>query len=133
MKVIKNIFKKDTLVEMGGIMTGTLTADVVNTQVTPRILKSAQAQKFAPAIPLATGLVLSGSGKKFVKTTGYGMMANAISSLAKTYLPQTVKSTVGIDGVGQVMMSGVENPLMGTMDSDSGFDYSSQPGGEMDY
>jgi hypothetical protein len=132
MKVVKNIFKKDTLVEIAGITAGTLTADVVNTQVTPRILKSAQAQKFAPAIPLATGLVLSGSGKKFLKTTGYGMIANAMSSLAKTYLPQTVKSTVGIDGIGQVMMSGVDTPLMGTMDSD-GFDYSAQPGGEMDY
>lgn len=132
MKVVKNIFKKDTLVEIAGITAGTLTADVVNTQVTPRILKSAQAQKFAPAIPLATGLVLSGSGKKFVKTTGYGMIANAMSSLAKTYLPQTVKSTVGIDGIGQVMMSGVDTPLMGTMDTD-GFDYSAQPGGEMDY
>lgn len=132
MKVVKNIFKKDTLVEIAGITAGTLTADVVNTQVTPRILKSAQAQKFAPAIPLATGLVLSGSGKKFVKTTGYGMIANAMSSLAKTYLPQTVKSTVGIDGIGQVMMSGVDSPLMGTMDSD-GFDYSAEPGGEMSY
>jgi len=132
MKVVKNIFKKDTLVEIAGITAGTLTADVVNTQVTPRILKSAQAQKFAPAIPLATGLVLSGSGKKFLKTTGYGMIANAMSSLAKTYLPQTVKSTVGIDGIGQVMMSGVDTPLMGKMDSD-GFDYSAQPGGEMDY
>jgi len=132
MKVVKNIFKKDTLVEIAGITAGTLTADVVNTQVTPRILKSAQAQKFAPAIPLATGLVLSGSSKKFLKTTGYGMIANAMSSLAKTYLPQTVKSTVGIDGIGQVMMSGVDTPLMGTMDSD-GFDYSAQPGGEMDY
>lgn len=132
MKVVKNIFKKDTLVEIAGITAGTLTADVVNTQVTPKILKSAQAQKFAPAIPLATGLVLSGSGKKFLKTTGYGMIANAMSSLAKTYLPQTVKSTVGIDGIGQVMMSGVDTPLMGTMDTD-GFDYSAQPGGEMDY
>jgi len=132
MKVVKNIFKKDTLVEIAGITAGTLTADVVNTQVTPRILKSAQSQKFAPAIPLATGLVLSGSSKKFLKTTGYGMIANAMSSLAKTYLPQTVKSTVGIDGIGQVMMSGVDTPLMGTMDSD-GFDYSAQPGGEMDY
>jgi len=132
MKLVKNIFKKDTLVEIAGITAGTLTADVVNTQVTPRILKSAQAQKFAPAIPLATGLVLSGSAKKFLKTTGYGMIANAMSSLAKTYLPQTVKSTVGIDGIGQVMMSGVDTPLMGTMDTD-GFDYSAQPGGEMDY
>ena len=79
MKVVKNIFKKDTLVEIAGITAGTLTADVVNTQVTPRILKSAQAQKFDPAIPLATGLVLSGSGKKFLKTTGYGMIANAMS------------------------------------------------------
>lgn len=128
---VRNIFKKDSLVEIAGITTGTLTADLVNSQVSPRILKTAQLQKFAPAIPLATGLVLAGSPKKFLKTTGYGMIANAMSSVAKTYMPQTVKNTVGIDGIGaDVLMSGVSQPLMGTSDS---YDYSSSEAGEMDY
>ena len=135
MKVIKNIFKKDTLVEVGGVMAGTLTADVVNSKVTPKILKTAKTQKFAPAIPLGVGIALAGSGRKFVKTAGYGMMANAMSSIAKTYLPPAVKSTVGIDGIGgEVLMSGVDSPLIaGVSAVESGFDYSATPEGEMSY
>lgn len=133
MEYVKKIFKKDTLVEITGVAAGTFAADLVNSQVTPKILKSSQMQRFAPAIPLGLGLALSFSAKKFTKTVGYGMLSNAMSSVIKTYLPPAVKSTVGIDGIGNVMMSGVDTPLMGTMDSEAGFDYSQTPGGEMDY
>ena len=130
----KNIFKKETLVEVGGLAVGSVTAEIVNKQVTPKVLP-ANLDKFAPAVPILVGALFSTSAKRLTKTIGYGMMANGITTYANDLIPMGVKKTVGIDGVDpNILMSGVDAPLMSGIGAmDSGFDYSATPGGEMDY
>ena len=72
-------------------------------------------------------------GVKLVASSGIGTIAAGVAKAFKEVLPSSVKSSVGIDGIGQVMMSGTGTPLMGTQSMDSGFDYTSPAGGEMDY
>jgi hypothetical protein len=129
---VKNILKKENLVAAAGLGVGSIAAETVTSKVAPMVLKSATAQKYAPAIPILAGMVIQ-TGTGVVKSVGHGMIAAGVAKAFKEVLPASVKSSVGIDGIGQVMMSGTGTPLMGTQSMDSGFDYTSPAGGEMSY
>jgi hypothetical protein len=129
---VKDILKKENLVAAAGLGVGSVAADAVTKKVAPMVLKSATAQKYAPAIPILAGMLIQ-TGSGVVKSVGHGMIANGVAQAFKEVLPSNVKSQVGIDGTGQVLMSGVSQPLMGTPNAASGYDYTSSAEGEMAY
>ena len=129
---VKNILKKENLVAAAGLGVGSVAAETVTAKVAPMVLKSATAQKYAPAIPILAGMVIQ-TGKGVVKSVGHGMIANGVAQAFKEVLPAEVKSKFAITGTDEVLMSGVSQPLMGTQSMSSGFDYTSPAGGEMSY
>jgi hypothetical protein len=60
----------------------------------------------------------------FARKVGHGMIANGVANLAKTYLPETFKSSMGVGAYGEDVMMGVGNQdtLMGTSPL-TAFDY----------
>lgn len=119
---IQNILKKDNLVAAAGLGAGSLAAEMVNAKVTPMILP-ATFDKFAPAVPILAGMIIQTS-TGFARKVGHGMIANGVANLAKTYLPETFKSSMGVGAYGENVMMGVGNQdtLMGTSPLQA-FDY----------
>ena len=130
---VKNILKKDNLMSAAGLGVGSIAAEVVSSKVTPMILKSEAAQKFAPAVPILAGMVIQ-TGRGVTKSIGHGMIANGVANLAKEFLPATFKAQMGVGAYGDDVLMGVngQDTLMGTRTSDS-FDYTASESGEMDY
>lgn len=124
---VKNILKRDNLMSAAGLGVGSIAAEVVTSKVTPMVLKSEAAQKFAPAIPILAGMVIQ-TGTGITKSVGHGMIANGVANLAKEYLPATLKEQLGVGA--DVMMSGTGETLIAGSDS---FDYTSGDAGEMDF
>lgn len=129
---VKNILKKENLVAAAGLGVGSVAAETVTAKVAPMVLKSAAAQKYAPAIPILAGMLIQ-TGKGVVKSVGHGMIANGVAQAFKEVLPANVKQQFAINGTDEVLMSGTHTPLMGTSSMSSGFDYTSPAEGEMAY
>lgn len=128
---VKNILKKENLVGAAGLGAGSLSAEVVLSKVAPML--PAGAAKFAPALPILAGLVLSNS-KGFLGHVGKGMLAQGVAGVAKTIIPADTKASLGIGGdvmMGSVMMGESLAPVAG-FSSDS-YDYTSSAAGEMSY
>jgi len=129
---VKNILKKENLVGAAGLGAGSLSAEVVLSKVAPML--PAGAAKFAPALPILAGLVLSNS-KGFLGHVGKGMLAQGVAGVAKTIIPADTKASLGIGGddtmLGNVMMGENLAPVAG-YSSDS-YDYTSAAAGEMSY
>jgi len=128
---VKNILKKENLVGAAGLGAGSLSAEVVLSKVAPML--PAGAAKFAPALPILAGLVLSNS-KGFLGHVGKGMIAQGVAGVAKAYIPADTKASLGIGGdvmMGSVMMGESLAPVAG-FSSDS-YDYTSAAAGEMSY
>jgi hypothetical protein len=128
---VKNILKKENLVGAAGLGAGSLSAEVVLSKVAPML--PAGAAKFAPALPILAGLVLSNS-KGFLGHVGKGMLAQGVAGVAKTIIPADTKANLGIGGdvmMGSVMMGESLAPVAG-FSSDS-YDYTSAAAGEMSY
>ena len=128
---VKNILKKENLVGAAGLGAGSLSAEVVLSKVAPML--PAGAAKFAPALPILAGLVLSNS-KGFLGHVGKGMLAQGVAGVAKGYIPADTKASLGIGGdvmMGSVMMGESLAPVAG-YSSDS-YDYTSASAGEMSY
>ena len=128
---IKNILKKDNLIGAAGLGAGSLGAEVVLSKVAPMLPDAAA--KFAPALPILAGLVLSNS-KGFLGHVGKGMLAQGVAGVAKTIIPADTKANLGIGGdvmMGSVMMGESLAPVAG-FSSDS-YDYTSAAAGEMSY
>jgi hypothetical protein len=128
---VKNILKKENLVGAAGLGAGSLSAEVVLSKVAPML--PAGAAKFAPALPILAGLVLSNS-KGFLGHVGKGMIAQGVAGVAKAYIPADTKASLGIGGdvmMGSVMMGESLAPVAG-YSSDS-YDYTSAAAGEMSY
>ena len=128
---VKNILKKENLVGAAGLGAGSLSAEVVLSKVAPML--PAGAAKFAPALPILAGLVLSNS-KGFLGHVGKGMLAQGVAGVAKTIIPADTKASLGIGGdvmMGSVMMGESLAPVAG-YSSDS-YDYTSASAGEMNY
>lgn len=128
---VKNILKKENLVGAAGLGAGSLSAEVVLSKVAPML--PAGAAKYAPALPILAGLVLSNS-KGFLGHVGKGMLAQGVAGVAKTIIPADTKASLGIGGdvmMGNVMMGESLAPVAG-FSSDS-YDYTSSAAGEMSY
>ena len=128
---VKNILKKENLVGAAGLGAGSLSAEVVLSKVAPML--PAGAAKYAPALPILAGLVLSNS-KGFLGHVGKGMLAQGVAGIAKQYIPADTKANLGIGGdvmMGNVMMGESLAPVAG-FSSDS-YDYTSSAAGEMSY
>jgi hypothetical protein len=128
---VKNILKKENLVGAAGLGAGSLSAEVVLSKVAPML--PGAAAKFAPALPIIAGLVLSNS-KGFLGHVGKGMIAQGVAGVAKAYIPADTKASLGIGGdvmMGSVMMGESLAPVAG-YSSDS-YDYTSAAAGEMSY
>ena len=128
---VKNILKKENLVGAAGLGAGSLSAEVVLSKVAPML--PAGAAKYAPALPILAGLVLSNS-KGFLGHVGKGMLAQGVAGVAKTIIPADTKASLGIGGdvmMGSVMMGESLAPVAG-FSSDS-YDYTSAAAGEMSY
>ena len=129
---VKNILKKENLVGAAGLGAGSLSAEVVLSKVAPML--PGAAAKFAPALPILAGLVLSNS-KGFLGHVGKGMIAQGVAGVAKGYIPADTKANLGIGGddtmMGSVMMGESLAPVAG-FSSDS-YDYTSSAAGEMSY
>ena len=128
---VKNILKKENLVGAAGLGAGSLSAEVVLSKVAPML--PAGAAKYAPALPILAGLVLSNS-KGFLGHVGKGMLAQGVAGVAKTIIPADTKASLGIGGdvmMGNVMMGESLSPVAG-FSSDS-YDYTSGDAGEMNY
>lgn len=128
---VKNILKKENLVGAAGLGAGSLSAEVVLSKVAPML--PAGAAKYAPALPILAGLVLSNS-KGFLGHVGKGMLAQGVAGVAKTIIPADTKANLGIGGdvmMGSVMMGESLAPVAG-FSSDS-YDYTSAAAGEMSY
>ena len=128
---VKNILKKENLVGAAGLGAGSLSAEVVLSKVAPML--PAGAAKYAPALPILAGLVLSNS-KGFLGHVGKGMIAQGVAGVAKAYIPADTKASLGIGGdvmMGSVMMGESLAPVAG-YSSDS-YDYTSAAAGEMSY
>ena len=128
---VKNILKKENLVGAAGLGAGSLSAEVVLSKVAPMLPSGAA--KFAPALPILAGLVLSNS-KGFLGHVGKGMIAQGVAGVAKAYIPADTKASLGIGGdvmMGSVMMGESLAPVAG-YSSDS-YDYTSAAAGEMSY
>ena len=128
---VKNILKKENLVGAAGLGAGSLSAEVVLSKVAPML--PAGAAKYAPALPILAGLVLSNS-KGFLGHVGKGMLAQGVAGVAKTIIPADTKTSLGIGGdvmMGNVMMGESLSPMAG-FSSDS-YDYTSAAAGEMSY
>lgn len=126
---VKNILKRDNLMSAAGLGVGSIAAEVVTNKVTPMVLKSEMAQKFAPAVPILAGMLIQ-TGTGLVKSIGHGMIANGVAAAVKTYLPTGIKDTFMITGNEDVMINGADT-LMG-YSSDS-YDFTSGDAGEMNY
>jgi len=121
---VKSIFKKENLTAAAGLGTGSLAAEIVVNKAGPLVQGLSEGlspivAKVVPAIPIIAGLLLSTS-TGFIKSVGYGMLAQGVSSVAKTYIPVELKATLGIGQdvmMGNVMM-GEPEPMapMGAMD-----------------
>lgn len=128
---VKNILKKENLVGAAGLGAGSLSAEVVLSKVAPML--PAGVAKFAPALPILAGLVLSNS-KGFLGHVGKGMIAQGVAGIAKAYIPADTKASLGIGQdvmMGNVMMGESLAPVAG-FSSDS-YDYTSASAGEMSY
>jgi hypothetical protein len=128
---VKNILKKENLVGAAGLGAGSLSAEVVLSKVTPMLPEGAA--KYAPALPILAGLVLSNS-KGFLGHVGKGMLAQGVAGVAKTIIPADTKASLGIGSdvmMGNVMMGESLAPVAG-FSSDS-YDYTSAAAGEMSY
>ena len=128
---VKNILKKENLVGAAGLGAGSLSAEVVLSKVAPML--PAGAAKYAPALPILAGLVLSNS-KGFLGHVGKGMLAQGVAGVAKQYIPADTKASLGIGGdvmMGSVMMGESLAPVAG-FSSDSYY-YTSAAAGEMSY
>jgi hypothetical protein len=128
---VKNILKKENLVGAAGLGAGSLSAEVVLSKVAPMLPDAAA--KFAPALPILAGLILSNS-KGFLGHVGKGMLAQGVAGIAKQYIPADTKASLGIGGdvmMGNVMMGESLSPMAG-YSSDS-YDYTSGDAGEMNY
>jgi len=128
---VKNILKKENLVGAAGLGAGSLSAEVVLSKVAPML--PGAAAKFAPALPILAGLVLSNS-KGFLGHVGKGMLAQGVAGIAKQYIPADTKASLGLGGdvmMGNVMMGESLAPVAG-FSSDS-YDYTSAAAGEMSY
>ena len=128
---VKNILKKENLVGAAGLGAGSLSAEVVLSKVAPML--PAGVAKFAPALPILAGLVLSNS-KGFLGHVGKGMIAQGVAGVAKAYIPADTKASLGIGQdvmMGNVMMGESLAPVAG-FSSDS-YDYTSASAGEMSY
>tara|TARA_R110000803_G_scaffold89528_1_gene156750 strand:+ start:36 stop:431 length:396 start_codon:yes stop_codon:yes gene_type:complete len=128
---VKNILKKENLVGAAGLGAGSLSAEVVLSKVAPML--PGAAAKYAPALPIIVGLVLSNS-KGFLGHVGKGMIAQGVAGVAKTVIPADTKASLGIGGdvmMGSVMMGESLAPVAG-YSSDS-YDYTSAAAGEMSY
>jgi hypothetical protein len=126
---VKNILKKDNLIGAAGLGAGSLGAEIVLSKVAPML--PVEVAKYAQAIPVLAGLLLSTS-KGVLGSVGKGMLAQGIAGVAKTFIPDTTKASLGIGGdvmMGNVMMG--ENPVAGFA-SDS-YDFTSGEAGEMNY
>lgn len=123
---VKNILKKDNLISAAGLGIGSIAAEVATAKVAPLIFKTEATAKYAYAIPVIAGLIL-GTSTGFARSIGHGMIANGASSLVRSLIPATTKTSLGI---GSDVMMGT-SPMMG-FSSDS-FDYTSGDAGEMDY
>lgn len=132
---VKKIFKKESLVAAAGLGAGSLAAEVVTNKIAPMLDPSGTNEMIAkatPALPIIAGLLLA-TGTGVMKTVGYGMLANGVSSVVKTVIPEGMQETLGLGS--DVMMG---NILMGDDDSMAGFssdsfDYTAASSGEMDY
>ena len=129
---VKNILKKENLVGAAGLGIGSLSAEVVLSKVAPQL--PAGAAKYASALPILAGLVLSNS-KGLLGHVGKGMIAQGVAGVAKSLIPADTKAKLGIGGddtmMGNVMMGESLAPMAG-FSSDS-YDYTSASAGEMSY
>jgi len=126
---VKNILKKENLVGAAGLGAGSLSAEIVLSKVAPMLPEGAA--KFAPALPILAGLVLSNS-KGFLGNVGKGMLAQGVAGVAKSFIPVATLDTLGL---GQDVMMG--NVMMGESQiagySSDSYDYTSADAGEMSY
>lgn len=128
---VKNILKKDNLISAAGLGIGSIAAEAGTNMIAPKILKTPETQKFAPAIPIVLGLLM-GTGTGIVKSMGHGMIAAGAGQAFKSVIPTDLKDKLSIAGYdSEVMMNGTESPLMSTR-SES-YDFTSSEAGEMDY
>jgi len=127
---ISKIVNKNTLLKAGALGVGSLAAEVVTSKVAPMVLKTEESQKIAPAIPLLVGLLLNSSKGKLA-SVGDGMLAESVKGFAKTFLPESAKTSLGISEnvmlAENVMLDSSITPVGGS----NSFDFTNE--GEMDY
>ena len=129
---VKQIFKKENLTAAAGLGAGSLAAEVVVGKAGPLLTKEGEelnetVAKVIPALPIIAGLVLATS-TGFVKSLGFGMLAQGVSGIAKSFIPAETKVTLGI---GQDVMLSGNAPMMDSNLPEpapmAGMDYTGDP------
>ena len=129
---VKQIFKKENLTAAAGLGAGSLAAEVVVGKAGPLLTKEGEelnetVAKVIPALPIIAGLVLATS-TGFVKNLGFGMLAQGVSGIAKSFIPAETKVTLGI---GQDVMLSGNSPMMDSNMPEpapmAGMDYTGDP------
>ena len=134
---VKSILKKENLTAAAGLGAGSLAAEVVVSKAGPLLTKEGEepnetVAKIIPAIPILAGLLLATS-TGIVKNIGFGMLAQGVSGVAKSFIPGEMKANLGI---GQDVMLGNAPMMDAAMPAQSpmaGVDYTDGNNPEMKY
>jgi len=136
---LKKVLNKKVLTDAAALSVGSIAAEIVSgDKVAGQIFKTEDQQKFVPAVPILAGLLFASNSNNMVKMAGYGMLANAGGNVLKNFVPEETKTSLGI---GNVMLSGVDNVMMNDVPSaptlngftSSSYDYTSGSAGELNY
>lgn len=128
----KKIVSINTAVQVAGLGAGSVAANYVTNKVAPKIFKTESSAKFAPALPILAGVILSGTkAGGILSHVGNGMIANAAGKVIAGLVD--ADGTIGLGG--DVMLAG--GPMLsGSGDSDyssDSYDFTASAAGEMDY
>lgn len=131
---LKKILSINTAVKVAGLGAGSVAANYVSNKFAPMIFKDEKSLKFAPALPILAGVILSEvKAGGIVSHIGNGMIANAAGKLIASLVDKD--GTIGLGGdvmlSDNVMLSGSEYG-QDSYSSDS-YDFTGSSTGEMDF
>jgi len=129
---IKSILSVDNLTKAGGLGVGYAAGKATQNKLFPSVFKKPEMEKFAPASSILAGMLLS-SQDGLLKAVGNGMIAVGVGTVIGNLVDKEGK--MGING-GDTFLG---NVFMGNTDagtdsySDTSYDFTGSPSGEMEY
>jgi hypothetical protein len=105
---LKKILSVESAVKVATLGAGDVAARyVTSNEVAGKLLKTEESMKFADAIPIAGGLILSGQSNTHLKGVGYGMIAHGAGNVIAGLIDKD--GSLGLNGTPMIEGVMVEN------------------------